>query len=318
MQEIDSNVPECDAKGIPTSLKVVAWLFILSGIWAAWGVITALANGNLSINFGVLNFFIGFGLLRLSRVWRIWALIFTWFELICLPLFGLALASGAGTITGTLFEEGQISATSARLAVLMITVAFFLVAIWQYRILTRSDVRLLFLCGLEKRPATNTLEIVGLIAFVVLGFLAMANHGLTSRRGACVTAFGESTGRTPEYAMYYDRVGTELDRYLQAQGFSPASTKPSHGEDPHVHFGAQKNIWYAREGGSSNQPCILMIQPKQNMSGIHVEVQWEARDYFWRVDSLESRANALQGELTEWWKQYRKNDPVPGFRREAE
>jgi hypothetical protein len=304
--------PVSDAHRIPTALRIVAWLFIVSGIWAAWDILTALGKGNLSINFGVLNFFIGFGLLRLSRVWRIWALIFTWFELICLPLFGLALVSGAGTVSGTLFEE-QVNALSGRLAALMITVAFFLVSIWQYRTLTRPDVRLLFLCGLERKPSINMPLNVGLLAFVVLCFLAMANHGLKKHKGACVTAFGESTGSTPEHVMYYDRVGVELDRYLRAQGFSPTSIKPSNGESPHLHFETQKNIWYVREEGSNNLPCILVIQPTENSSGIHVEVQWDARDYFWRVNSLESRANALRAELTAWWEQYQKNNPVPGF-----
>jgi hypothetical protein len=313
MQDIEFNMADCDTNRIPVALKVVAWLFIVSGIWAAWGVFAALANGNISINFSVLSFFIGLGLLRLSRAWRTWALIFTWFELICLPIFGLALLSGAGTVTGTLFEEGQISASRTRLAYFMIIVAFFLVAVWQYRILTRPDVRLLFLCGLEGRPATNTPWIAGLLAFVVLAFLAMVNHGLTKHRGACVTAFGLSTGRTLEYAMYFDRVGTELDHYLRSQGFLSRSTKPPNGEGPHCHYQAQRNIWYVRESALKNDLCVLIVQPTENMSGIHVEVQWEASDYFWRVDSLESRANALQHELTEWWEQYQNNSPVPGF-----
>ena len=80
-----------------TFLLLLFVIVILSGIWAAFDVLTALANGNLSINFGVLSFFIGLGLLRLSPVWRTWALIFTWFELICLPLAALLLLSGSGT-----------------------------------------------------------------------------------------------------------------------------------------------------------------------------------------------------------------------------
>src|SRR5882724_12731902 len=109
-----NDQPVSDPNRIPVALKVVAWIFILSGIWAAFDVLTALANGNLSINFGVLSFFIGLGLLRLSPVWRTWALIFTWFELICLPLAALLLLSGSGASTGKVLGVFQVDEFSAR------------------------------------------------------------------------------------------------------------------------------------------------------------------------------------------------------------
>ena len=52
---------------LPTSLKIVAALFILGGIWSVIVVVKSSAENGLYFDFGVLGLFVGFGLLWLSR-----------------------------------------------------------------------------------------------------------------------------------------------------------------------------------------------------------------------------------------------------------
>src|SRR5438128_6680105 len=79
---------------LPTSLKVVAWVFLIFGILSAIEIISSLVAGKLSLNFGVLGIFIGRGLLRLSPGWRTVALICLWF------MFGLLVILMLATIGG--------------------------------------------------------------------------------------------------------------------------------------------------------------------------------------------------------------------------
>jgi hypothetical protein len=108
--------------------------------------------------------------------------------------------------------------------------------------------------------------------------------------------------------MYFDRVAKDLDHYLRGHGFSPTTTKPSHGYDPCVYYQAQKNIWYVRDDSSGNGICVLVVQPMANMSGIDVDVQWNACGYIWNVNSIQARAKALQAEITAWWDQHKKDN----------
>ena len=45
------------------------------------------------------------------------------------------------------------------------------------------------------------------------------------------------------------------------------------------------------------------------MSGIDVDVQWNASGYLWSVNSIQARAKGLQAEITAWWEQYKKDNP---------
>jgi len=52
----------------PRALKIVAALFVLSGVLAAVEVLVLLARGHVSLNLGILCIFVGYGLLRLRPV----------------------------------------------------------------------------------------------------------------------------------------------------------------------------------------------------------------------------------------------------------
>lgn len=126
----------------PLSLKIVAALFILGGISSIVDVITSLTQGNLNLNLGVLGLLVGIGLLRFSRGWRTCALVFLWIALIGLPLVALVFLFLAGAVNYTIFWQ-NMGGGSRWLGVALAAV-LFVVVLWQYRVLTRPDIRNLF------------------------------------------------------------------------------------------------------------------------------------------------------------------------------
>ena len=130
---------------IPTELKVVAALFILSGIWSAIEVLVSLMHAHVNINFGVLGVLIGPGLLRLSRGWRTCALVLLWIALIGAPLIAVLFMLQHGPLDFSVFGQ-KVGHAPKELGLAMAAIVFLL-AVWQYRVLTRADVRELFGLG---------------------------------------------------------------------------------------------------------------------------------------------------------------------------
>lgn len=126
----------------PFSLKIVAALFILGGISSIIDAIIRLTEGTFPLDFGVLGLFVGIGLLRLSRPWRTCALVFLWIALISLPLIALVFLFLAASVNYTIFWQ-NVGPGSRAIAVALAAL-LFAVALWQYRVLTRPDIRKLF------------------------------------------------------------------------------------------------------------------------------------------------------------------------------
>ncbi len=131
-----------DNRRIPVSLTVVAVLFILGGIHAVIEVVVSLAHSHLNINFGVLGLFIGPGLLALRRGWRTCALVFLWIAMIGIPIITVLMLGHSGPLDFKVFGQ-KVGYVSKEIG-LAIAVVLFLLSFWQYRVLTRRDVRLLF------------------------------------------------------------------------------------------------------------------------------------------------------------------------------
>jgi len=131
-----------EKKSIPVSLTVVALLFILGGISAVIEIVVSLMHNHLNINFGVLGLFIGPGLLRLSRGWRTCALVFTWIALIGVPIIALLFIAARGPLDFKIF--GQVVGQTSKALGLLVAGVVFIIAVWQYWVLTRSDVKELF------------------------------------------------------------------------------------------------------------------------------------------------------------------------------
>jgi hypothetical protein len=127
------------APEVPSELKVVAGLFILEGACAAIEMVVSLAYGHLNLNFGVLAIPAGFGLLRLSRGWRTFCLVLLWISLLLIPVV-VAMMLGSTTLPEVKIFGQKVGKASQEVA-MVIAVVVFLIAFWQYRVLTREDIR---------------------------------------------------------------------------------------------------------------------------------------------------------------------------------
>jgi hypothetical protein len=133
--------------GIPIALKIVAWLFIASGILTIVQTIILLTEGQIHFDLCVLGVCIGPGLLQFSRGWRTCGLVFLWIGLIVGPLVMLMMLSASGSINVNFFG---VNFGSAPMPVGLFFAALgYSLTIWEYRVLVREDIRSRF--GLPPR-----------------------------------------------------------------------------------------------------------------------------------------------------------------------
>jgi hypothetical protein len=127
---------------IPTALSVVSYLFLITGVLSVIEIVFSATRGAIHPNFLFLGLWIFAGLRRYSRGWRTCALVFIWISLISLTVFiGIILFDG-----GALWQRPSDHKLVELPLVwsLMIVVPFFILEMWQYRVLTRPDIRSLF------------------------------------------------------------------------------------------------------------------------------------------------------------------------------
>ena len=125
---------------IPKPLKVVAYLFIIGGIFAVIEVIMALLNSRISINFGILGIFIGQGLLRLNPHSLSWAMFFVWLGLIFTPIAAVLFLFTPGNLNMFGVNAGQAPPGLG----FIFSIAAFALVYWEYTVLTKRQIRQLF------------------------------------------------------------------------------------------------------------------------------------------------------------------------------
>jgi hypothetical protein len=143
---------DADQSPIPTSLVVVAVLFVIGGVCSVIEVVLSLLHGHVNINFGVLGLFIGPGLLGLRQGWRTCALVFIWIGLIGFPIAALVFLFAAGPLNFAVF--GQKIGHAPKLLGILMGAVLFALTLWEYSVLTRSDVRRLF--GITGRTGSSS------------------------------------------------------------------------------------------------------------------------------------------------------------------
>jgi hypothetical protein len=145
-----------------------------------------------------------------------------------------------------------------------------------------------------------------LVLSIASSIIAM---GCGERRGATVTAFGESTGRTvAEFVEYFDEAAASLDQHLGTRDFSPTN-KPPKVDESGSSFVAQRDTWYEGTGPNAGAIHVKVRQPTENATGLHVYVVWRAEGASTYVDSVEKDAQAIRVQLTEWWDEYKRRKP---------
>lgn len=126
----------------PISLKIVAWLFIFSGVCAAIEIFVSLINSHINLNFGVLGIFIGMGLLDFRDGWRICGLVFIWIGLILGPIIFLVMLSASGPLDLNVF--GQKVGHVSKGAIIIPVFAIYSLLLWKRWVLSRVDIKTMF------------------------------------------------------------------------------------------------------------------------------------------------------------------------------
>ena len=126
-----------------SALSVVSYLFLFVGLIALIEMIGLAARGSFHFKIGILGIGIFAGLRRYSRVWRICALLFTWYGIITLSI-ALVICFYGQPPSGTpaLFSRRLSNVPVNWLSIPLVMV--LLVTLWQYRVLTHPAIRRLF------------------------------------------------------------------------------------------------------------------------------------------------------------------------------
>ena len=154
----------------PWPLIVVAALFILTGCFAAWDIVSDFHKHIYSVNFSVLSLSAGIGLLRLRPRWRVVALIMTWLPFILAACFGLLALFGQYPIRPFVkFRGDELTGVSRLVAGIGACALTSILLVWMSRVLTRTDVKALFQGRGPDRPWIEwaALPVAILIASVV-------------------------------------------------------------------------------------------------------------------------------------------------------
>ena len=123
---------------IPTSLHIVALLFLVGGVHAIATMVAEWTRGHGKVDLGAIGLLVYSGLVHRRRGWRSLALIVLWGHMLIAPiLFVLGLSDGNFYFV----VLGERLARAAPIWASVIAVPMFLVSLWSYRVLIRPDVR---------------------------------------------------------------------------------------------------------------------------------------------------------------------------------
>ncbi len=145
MNKNTSGAPGLSAlkrQNIPVSLKIVAWLFIIGGIFKSIEFIAALMKGHVYLPLGLIGLFVGYGLLKLRRGWRTCALVFLWILFIGLPITSIFYLNQPSSGFTVRFFEQPLPRNP--IIFLLVSAISFLSSLWAYRVLTRPETKSLF------------------------------------------------------------------------------------------------------------------------------------------------------------------------------
>jgi hypothetical protein len=126
---------------LPRDLRIVAIIFLVGGINSVLIMIIGAMTNHISLEFGVFSIFAYFGLLRLSRGWRVYALAMSCLAIVFAPVMAVVVL----TTNNCTFNIFNVPVTRIPALVgIVFAVFFFLLALWQLKVLTRPDVEALF------------------------------------------------------------------------------------------------------------------------------------------------------------------------------
>lgn len=125
---------------VPTSLKIIAYLSIVSGIIAVMDIAHALFQSRINFNMGVIGIFLGVGLLRLKPWWWKCAFFFACIGIVL--TFVMLFLSFFKPLTISCF--GVVLQPVSVAPGVIISCAALAYCCWEYSVLNNPKVRRLF------------------------------------------------------------------------------------------------------------------------------------------------------------------------------
>lgn len=126
----------------PRSLRLVARIFLVFGLLAVVETLVRLAVGNIYITAGLLGIPIHAGLMHRRQGWRQVALLVLWWGFLTLPVMAVTGLIATGPVYFDLF--GIQVATIPGWVFAAGCVPYFLLNLWQHRVLMKPEMRSLF------------------------------------------------------------------------------------------------------------------------------------------------------------------------------
>jgi hypothetical protein len=126
------------------ALAVVSYLFLAVGLLALALMIRHTLQGAFHFNFGILAIGVFFGLRRYSRMWRMCALLFTWYGMATVAITLYICVSGEPPRTAPLLHNHYRLSTVPANWLALPLIMVLLVTLWQHRVLMHPAVRRLF------------------------------------------------------------------------------------------------------------------------------------------------------------------------------
>ncbi len=136
-------------KNNPLNLKIIVFIFLIIGLASLGGTLVSLYNLPFTINPGILGIPICYGLLKHRQGWKKCALFFIWIGMIA-PVFALVVLIVTLVVGGNIAFQYHYQlvalpkAIAAPLAIIL-TTSVFLLALWQYKVLTNPKIKEMFM-----------------------------------------------------------------------------------------------------------------------------------------------------------------------------
>ena len=176
---------------------MVAGLFVVVGVQAAWEIGSNLRLHYYNLNFALLGLAAGIGLLRLRRGWRVAAIIVVWLPFVMGAVLGLLIVFGGMTIPPfmkvTLLGR-ELTGPSRVVFGIASLMIFPVLLVWMYRVLTNDRVKEMFEASKVGRPWIEWAALPAAVcACFVLAGLTPKHHAAAPQAVVC----GDGVFRRP-------------------------------------------------------------------------------------------------------------------------
>ena len=301
------------------ALKVVAILFLVTGISACVEFVLSFGQQRIFVPYGVLGFFICSGLTGYRRNWRTVALVLLWIALISIPLAAIfAIFSGAPTYIELLgFRIAQVPF----LIFLAWAAACWLFNFWQYGVLMRPSIRMKFLSMATSAPRKDRFGITLVLGgglFALLLFLSLVAFNARVHLPIFPRSFGRKVhGMGYNFGLYntedaraYEQTKEDFANWIVAHGFSPTQSPGGTAAWSGIHSDGDTQQWYQLPVGGNLLRLRITANPR-NANSISADMDDDGYYTSAELDEMRHRELMLWNEMIAWFETNSKANMLP-------